>query len=651
MRIDILRHVALALGLTASGLANAQYGPYQAPAQPTTGYQASGFQNVQGYQPSASNVYGTPFPGQTSVPGQYASGPSTATIPGQAYPAGANPADAYQPPAEWNRFRPDSLTQNSSVFRPASTGQSLVDGSLTPPINAGGDVTGGGHLMGPSSVQSGQIHYAPAPTPPTSPAPSAPYVPHPEPSVMHHGPVAGGDCSTCNTAPTYSSPYSAAASAPWGGDSGAVCGQEAVFAPQASSIGPISPWFGGGNVLFYSVANRGNRAYATDTAAGIVPVLYQDSVDPGDGIGFDVHGGRYLGCGNYGLDFRYMRFDPDSEMSIIYGTAGNLRATIPALRDVELNHVTYGVDTVYNHINTNATAIRLRRDIAVQGLEVNLFSFGIMGARRMGHCGPRLGSNLGNALGGLGGGACGPNAYGACGPNACGPNPCGPNACGPNPCGTQACGPGFGAGYQRPRTGFFGGFGGPLARACSGRVQVRTSHGFRWFQLEDMFELAANIDGTAGYQTEDIYYSVDVENNLYGYQFGSMISYCVGNRFMLNAGGKFGIYGNDANVMHRLQTLSTYAYTTSQGAGTGDVFTDYSDTVLSGLGELDLGGGYRLNCRMTIRGGYRLLAAAGVATSVGSIPGEYTTVASAGGVRANDSLILHGGYVGLDYNW
>ena len=36
-----------------------------------------------------------------------------------------------------------------------------------------------------------------------------------------------------------------------------------------------------------------------------------------------------------------------------------------------------------------------------------------------------------------------------------------------------------------------------------------------------------NIDGTNGYQADDIYENIEVENNLYGYQFGSTLSYCL----------------------------------------------------------------------------------------------------------------------------
>ena len=53
----------------------------------------------------------------------------------------------------------------------------------------------------------------------------------------------------------------------------------------------------------------------------------------------------------------------------------------------------------------------------------------------------------------------------------------------------------------------------------------------------------------------------------------------------------------------------------------------------------------------TIRGGYRLIGVSGVAVAVDSIPNNYAAVADLYHLDANDSYILHGGYVGAEFNW
>ena len=123
-----------------------------------------------------------------------------------------------------------------------------------------------------------------------------------------------------------------------------------------------------------------------------------------------------------------------------------------------------------------------------------------------------------------------------------------------------------------------------------------TSHGFRWFQINDDFQLAYNTNGTAGYQSDDIYQDVDTENNLFGYQFGSRLSYCINCRWSLNVGGKFGLYGNRAELRHRVGDASAAAY--RNGVSADLIDTHDTDTVLATLGELDLGLAYRLGKRV-----------------------------------------------------
>lgn len=396
------------------------------------------------------------------------------------------------------------------------------------------------------------------------------------------------DCHGCVTGGCQS-PYAHAVAAPCQSGSCGTCQTSA--GPQ-----PIAPWFGGASLLFWNYDSNNDSVLITDDSAMIL--RRTGDVDPDNEVGFDAHFGRYFGCGTYGLDFGYLLWNPGAQSRILANGGAGYRVTIPALTTVSINRGA-GATTVYDDYDMNASRLRVTRDLRVQGFEANLVSFGLMGGRRLGSCSP---SPLFDCLG--------------------------------------SC-----------ANGFYGGATGPLARAACGQVRVRTSHGFRWFQLEDYFEIAGDVDGTGGYQPADLYYMINTENNLFGYQFGSVLTYCLGCRTMLNLGGKIGIYGNDATFSHRITTNTAMAYTNTQGAGAGDICTDDSDVSLAGLGELDFGLGYRLSNRWTITGGYRMLMACGVATAVGQMPTEYVTAQSAGAVRADDSLLLHGAYVGFNCNW
>ena len=426
------------------------------------------------------------------------------------------------------------------------------------------------------------------------------------------------------------SPYANAVQAPWTGSSSVVT--QNVAAPQAYYSAPaasygyssgyttqtrrrvgsklaglaggnagcgISPYFGGFNVLFLSLNNNnGSRNLLVDDATGN-SLMNVNRLSPSDRVGFDVHGGRYLANGLYGLDFGYFSYNPDQEQRIVNTPGGSGRATMPQWRDVLVDPGT-GLLPVYDYFD-GAENHRFRRDLNFQSIEANLFSFGWMGARRTGaSCNQGLGRGLG-----------------------------------------------FGSRLGLNGAGRYGGAGGALTRGGS-RVQVATSHGFRWFQLEDSLEIAGNINAIDGYQADDLFYNVNVENNLFGYQFGGRLTYALTNRLLFNIGGKFGLYGNDVDYRQRLGTQTVLAYT----AGTvEDIESHESDTVFSTLGELDLGLGYRFSNAWTVTGGYRVISACGVSTAPGQIAGDYSTLASSAAIRADDCITLHGGYVGLQYNW
>ena len=413
----------------------------------------------------------------------------------------------------------------------------------------------------------------------------APMPHHPMPAPAGSGVMPYTPAPMAQPAPA-SSAYECAASAPWGGN---------------CNVRPeLSPYFGSANVLLFTMENDSNRYVASGLGTDFSTTL----VDPEFSVGFDAMVGRYLNCGQYGLGIGYMLWDPGSESVVRTGTAGTIRASSPAYRDITID-AGAGAEDVYAIIDgsgayTGAAGARIIRDVRFQGIEANLFSFGLMGARRV--------AFMNSASSGM--------------------------------MGTR-----FGKGNCKG----YGGAVGPLQRAAGGRVRVMTGHGFRWFRADDDLELSYNIDGTAGYQANDLYENIDVTNNLYGYQFSGRLVYCLNCRLNLSIGGKIGIYGNDIRVRHRVGTLGSDAYLTA--TPTDFINSEASETALSSLGELDFGLGYRINCAWSVRGGYRLMGVTGVATAVDSLPTNYASLAAAHAIPANSSYLLHGGYVGLEYNW
>ncbi|MEO1615521.1 MAG: hypothetical protein AAFV88_06705 [Planctomycetota bacterium] len=558
-------------------------------------------------------------------------------------------ADDNQGPSKWSSFRAptgsvDEARQKQlhpsahEPVTPVAAQQPIAYGQpmqAYPPSEMGRvyEASVGNQVVMQAPISGATAHPVPRPMAYPATPPQAPQSqPAPQPPVAR-GALATEDVSQVSATAygshdcgcNHSSPYAAAASALWPGSvpvphssgcasggcstgipvaghahvspgyGAGACDTGGYCAPVATGPGPISPWFGGANLLFWNLDDSKDRPLINYDNG--VEFTRTSDLNPGSDIGFDVHGGRYFGCGNYGLDVGFMLWDPDAVFRDAIDGGAGLRFIHPALDDVSINRGA-GATPIYDEYDTNAVRIRSRRDIAIQGVEVNLVSFGLMGARRLGRCSstPVLGHH--------------PNSF-----------------------------------------GYFGGATGPLARACSGRVRIQSSHGFRWFRFEDELEIIGDVDGNAGYHGSDLYYLVDTENNLFGYQFGSQLTYCLGHKLFLNVGGKFGVYGNDVHFRHTIATQTATAYTNSQGTGPGDLCCEESDVTLAGLGELDLGFGYRLGNRLTFSGGYRVLGVSGIATAIGQMPNEYSSRESAARIHPNDGIVLHGAYVGFDYNW
>lgn len=394
------------------------------------------------------------------------------------------------------------------------------------------------------------------------------------------------------------------------------CCSESLL-PAAS---PIRRWFGGvGTTYWQSLGNDGTLLLATGTGD---PLITAGDVNSYDFVSFDAHIGRYLCCGRFALGVRFFAWEPDDQQINLAAGGAGLVVPLSVLRDVSITRGG-GTVTVFDDITTNATNVCVESRTRVRGFETNLSCFGNGGGRRLGGGGFGGFGGAGGGLGGAGGGAGGMGGCGACCSGCC--DPCSPKC---------------------------GGLFGPLARPCRSCVRVRSWHGLRYFELDEDFQIASDVDGTQGYSATDLYYQFETRNDLYGYQFGSEINYLLTCRLALRIGGQFGVFANDVSVFHNIGNDTATAFTNLQGAGAGDVVGESSDVRLATIGELNLDAAYRLCPCWTATVGYRLLGVCGVARPVDEIPTQYLTVSNnAVNVQADGALVLHGIRFGLEYNW
>jgi len=192
---------------------------------------------------------------------------------------------------------------------------------------------------------------------------------------------------------------------------------------------------------------------------------------------------------------------------------------------------------------------------------------------------------------------------------------------------------------------------------CGSSLQMSWVAGVRFFKFDEDFQFATDdTNATFTGEVDELYHNIDVENNLVGLQLGARGEYFFNERLSLFSGVKFGIYGN---YMENHQSIvggtGTYAFIDNAASPyDGLDYNFHGDkSRVSFLGELDLGLRYQATCNWSIRAGWRAMAVSGVALSINQFPGNmnFEDAVGASDVESNGDLILHGGYLGAEFNY
>jgi hypothetical protein len=168
--------------------------------------------------------------------------------------------------------------------------------------------------------------------------------------------------------------------------------------------------------------------------------------------------------------------------------------------------------------------------------------------------------------------------------------------------------------------------------------------GARWFQFNEDYRIAAfNAAATPA----QINYDLATRNTLLGFQLGARNESCLTDRLSLIGGTRVGLFNNRSTASQSIRTdAGDVAYLSGNPSALYD-FESERDS-LAVLGELDMGVGYRFTQRLRATIGYRLIGVSGVALAPNQIPRNFTNNAEIYRVKSTDSLILSGGFAGLD---
>ncbi len=173
--------------------------------------------------------------------------------------------------------------------------------------------------------------------------------------------------------------------------------------------------------------------------------------------------------------------------------------------------------------------------------------------------------------------------------------------------------------------------------------------GFRWFQFDETLSYISNNPAITAVSPTQTTYQSFVSNDLVGFQLGARNEICLNGRWRAFGGISTGIFNNRVNSRQRFFDQNGSVPVLDSGISAGREF-DYSDQQdqVALLGELDLGLTYNVSQRLRARFGYRTFGVAGIALAADQIPYNFTNTNRIQTANTNGSLLLHGGYVGLE---
>ncbi len=185
----------------------------------------------------------------------------------------------------------------------------------------------------------------------------------------------------------------------------------------------------------------------------------------------------------------------------------------------------------------------------------------------------------------------------------------------------------------------------------AGGLQVGWQAGIRFFRLRDSLQFMSDAgDGVFTGAVDEATYAVDVQNRLLGFQFGGLAQRAFKDRWNVSAAIKVGLFGNHITNNSSLGGSAGSAFvddpTNPFDGNAYRIHTDKDD--VSMLGEIDLGVTYQIRERWRAFFGYRAAAVTGVGLSTNQFPTDFSNLTEAGVIQSNGSLILHGGYAGIE---
>jgi hypothetical protein len=198
------------------------------------------------------------------------------------------------------------------------------------------------------------------------------------------------------------------------------------------------------------------------------------------------------------------------------------------------------------------------------------------------------------------------------------------------------------------------------APVCESPISIATLCGFRYLRVDDDFQYATMwaIDDGTGTLTPpaytpwdgagELYYDINVDNQLVGFQLGANMNYCISCKCNVFWNTNFGLYNNHITSYQRV--YGELGPATWVGSGENvSVNSDKDDVAF--VGEMQVGGSYDFTCNWRGILAYRAVAISGVALSVDQMPEDFSNQEQVALIDSNGSLIIHGVQAGVEFRY
>jgi len=188
------------------------------------------------------------------------------------------------------------------------------------------------------------------------------------------------------------------------------------------------------------------------------------------------------------------------------------------------------------------------------------------------------------------------------------------------------------------------------ACSCDSPWDIGWSMGVRYFRFEENLKFGSLAGGHSwgeGGGLYEAYLNDTVTNSLLGFQFGFDAAYSVVDGCRLFVTPKMGIYDNHIN-----QNFQAYLGNGIVGTGPyGSFPVVASRDALAFLMQIDVGVDWQLSRNWSARVGYRVVALTGVALAEDQFPQYIVDLPEIAHIDSHSSLLLHGAFAGLTYNF